>query len=281
LHRLLLERGDLVVLTHSEPPFVFFFEQFGYRHFGSCFYDGALKRSSSPLLLLLCDARYLAFVEPPYLSDPGALEAKDAAEAQAACELVYAAFPSLANSASKRILSDKDLADYALRAFALGKVPSHAVFEGLRDEEIAYLMRCCETIEVREGALLIGQGEQAAEMFLVLEGLFEAVKNDALHLNFIWPGEIVGEIAFILGGERTAYIRALADSKALRIDAATFETLLRDNPPLSLKIMSNLAKHLAARLVALEERHFEEIEDYLELQLNEVDSDDDGEDGDA
>jgi len=271
LHRLLVKNGYPIAITYCEPPFVFLYEQFGYRHYGSCFYNVDVKNCSVPVLLMLADTKYLNFVSPPYLSENAALPDVWSAVDKSYCDIIYNVFPHLANSVNKRTMSDKDMAQYVLSLLEGRKIKSLSIFEGLQEGEISYLMKNSSILKVEEGRRLIPQGQNSKEMYLVLEGLFEALKTNKLHLSFIWPGEIMGEIAFILGRTRTADVFALFDSKVLAISAATFEALMLDNPTLSLKIMSNLAKVLASRLVTLEERHFEEIKEYLEVQLQDGD----------
>ena len=60
----------------------------------------------------------------------------------------------------------------------------------------------------------------------------------------IGPGEIVGEIGMLAGGQRSAGIRAVRDSLLLRMDAAAFDQLGRQRP----ELIRHIAGGIAARL---------------------------------
>ena len=60
----------------------------------------------------------------------------------------------------------------------------------------------------------------------------------------IGPGEIVGEIGMLAGGQRSAGIRAVRDSLLLRMDAAAFDKLGRERP----ELIRHIAGGIAARL---------------------------------
>ena len=57
------------------------------------------------------------------------------------------------------------------------------------------------------GDALTTQGEQATEVYLILDGVF-VVERDGEHVAEIGPGAVVGERAVLEGGTRTATLRA-------------------------------------------------------------------------
>ena len=75
------------------------------------------------------------------------------------------------------------------------------------------IMRGGEKPSVRripEGSLLTRQGEEGAEMYLLLDGILEVVV-DGDKLADLGPGAIVGERAVLEGGRRTASLQAVTD----------------------------------------------------------------------
>jgi hypothetical protein len=60
---------------------------------------------------------------------------------------------------------------------------------------------------VKEGTILVEQGETGDELFLVLDGLL-SVEVDGEPLAEVGPGAILGERAVLEGGQRTATLRA-------------------------------------------------------------------------
>ncbi|MDX1449845.1 MAG: cyclic nucleotide-binding domain-containing protein, partial [Acidimicrobiia bacterium] len=63
------------------------------------------------------------------------------------------------------------------------------------------------------GDVLIRQGEQAADVFLLLDGLVE-IDVDGTVVAQAGPGSIIGERAVLEGGRRTSTVRAVSPVKA-------------------------------------------------------------------
>ncbi len=70
------------------------------------------------------------------------------------------------------------------------------------------------------GSLLVEQGEEGREMFLVLDGVL-AIEVDGNQLGEVGPGAILGERAYLDGGRRHATLRA---TTTCRVAVATVET---------------------------------------------------------
>jgi hypothetical protein len=80
-----------------------------------------------------------------------------------------------------------------------------------------------ETRTIKEGQLLMEQGQLGAELFLLLDGVL-AVEVDGQVLGEVGPGAILGERAIIEPeGRRTATLRALTKSKVAVADASHIE----------------------------------------------------------
>jgi hypothetical protein len=70
---------------------------------------------------------------------------------------------------------------------------------------------------VAKGAVLVEQGEEGSELFLLLDGVL-SVEVDGKALTDVGPGAILGERALLEGGRRTATLRAVT---ACRVAVAT------------------------------------------------------------
>lgn len=66
--------------------------------------------------------------------------------------------------------------------------------------------------KVKEGRTLVEQGDEGAEMFLLLDGVL-GVEVDGERLAELGPGAILGERAILEGGRRTSTLRALTPCK--------------------------------------------------------------------
>jgi len=106
------------------------------------------------------------------------------------------------------------------------------VESALERELAARIMRSGEKPNVRklkEGHVLVEQGQLGAELYLILDGVL-AVDVDGECLGELGPGAIVGERAVIEGGRRTASLRAMtkarvAVARADQIDKAALATV--------------------------------------------------------
>ncbi|MGI8754627.1 MAG: cyclic nucleotide-binding domain-containing protein, partial [Acidimicrobiales bacterium] len=102
-----------------------------------------------------------------------------------------------------------------------------AVESALERELSEHLMRAGDKPDIRTvkaGKDLFNQGDEGAELFLVLDGVL-AVEVDGEALAELGPGALVGERAVIEGGRRTATLRAVTRCKVAaapgdRIDPA-------------------------------------------------------------
>jgi len=86
-----------------------------------------------------------------------------------------------------------------------------------------------ERRKLKEGKLLVKQGEEGDEMFLLLDGVL-AVEVDGETVAELGPGAVVGERAILEGGKRTSSLRALtkctvAVAAAADIDRQALEEL--------------------------------------------------------
>jgi hypothetical protein len=75
---------------------------------------------------------------------------------------------------------------------------------------------------VQEGEELTTQHEAAAEVFLILNGLFD-VEVDGQRVGQVGPGMIVGERAHLGAGRRTATVRAVTEATVAVTSADQFE----------------------------------------------------------
>lgn len=103
----------------------------------------------------------------------------------------------------------------------------------------------------RGGAWLFRQGDDSDALYLVARGLLqtwidssEPGEGGQRMIAEIMPGEMVGEIGMLAGGQRSAGIRAVRDSLLLRMDAAAFDKLGRQRP----ELIRHIAGSIAARL---------------------------------
>jgi len=100
---------------------------------------------------------------------------------------------------------------------------------------------------LKQGEILIQQGDKGEEMYWVVSGKLVAYKEDAgetIQLGTIQSGELVGEMSFIDHRERSAYVKAVEDAEVLVIPCSKFTKVLEAQP----QWFKNLVKNLSLRL---------------------------------
>jgi hypothetical protein len=74
--------------------------------------------------------------------------------------------------------------------------------------------------KLKEGETLVDQGDKGDEMFLLLDGVLEAIV-DGEAVGTLGPGALLGERALIETGTRTATLKALTKAKVAVVDASS------------------------------------------------------------
>jgi SulP family sulfate permease len=105
---------------------------------------------------------------------------------------------------------------------------------------------------VPEGTVLIRQGEQPDDLFLLESGRLRAElvtpEGSRVRLRSMRPGVVVGEVGMYMGIPRTADVVAEVESVVLRVDRESIERMEAEDPALAAELHRWLAKTLAERL---------------------------------
>jgi len=105
------------------------------------------------------------------------------------------------------------------------------------------------------GDVIFRQGELGTDMFIILEGEVNIVKhiNGASHpLSHLEKGDFFGEMAVLESVPRTADAVAVTDVRALVINGARFDEMLRKNPEVAVRIIRKYSKRLREANTLLE-----------------------------
>jgi len=98
------------------------------------------------------------------------------------------------------------------------------------------------------GAVLFREGEPGKEMYVLQSGVVRitrTVRGARKLLATLGPGEFFGEMAIISSRPRTATAEVVSDARVLVIDAQTFETMVRSNAEIAVRLIRKLAERLA------------------------------------
>ncbi|MCL2178044.1 MAG: Crp/Fnr family transcriptional regulator [Proteobacteria bacterium] len=102
--------------------------------------------------------------------------------------------------------------------------------------------------EVPAGTVLFREGETGKEMFVLQAGqvsISKRVRDIEKILAVLGPGEFFGEMAIISNKVRNASAVADKASRLLVIDSRTFETMVRTNAEIAVRMIRKLAERLS------------------------------------
>jgi len=119
------------------------------------------------------------------------------------------------------------------------------LFAGVSARELRAVSKVMDEIDVPAGYTLTREGEQGHELVFIVDGSAE-VSRAGRRINRVRDGDIVGEIAVLTRGERTATVTTTAPTRAFVVTARDFWTLLERVPSLRFKVLEKFAAHVAA-----------------------------------
>ncbi len=113
------------------------------------------------------------------------------------------------------------------------------LFGGCSERELQQIAAIADELSFREGIVLTKQGHPGREMFVLLEGTVDVVRDGTL-VNRLGPGDFVGEGALMLSKPRNATITATSPIRALVITQSNFTHLLDEDPDIARSVQETL-----------------------------------------
>ena len=122
------------------------------------------------------------------------------------------------------------------------------LFRGLGGGEMQRIGQLVDEVDLPAGRVLMRQGESGSELFAMIDGSAR-VERDGRELPACGPGTILGEIALVDGGPRTATVTLTEASRLLVLSRQDFHSLMDEFPGVRVQILETLA----SRVRSLEE----------------------------
>jgi len=122
------------------------------------------------------------------------------------------------------------------------------LLEGLSESELSELAALGATRVWRSGEKIVSAGEPATSLFFLRSGVVHVTLPDGVRLATLTAGTAFGEMA-LLEPRRSADVLADASAVAVEISILDFERFRDHHPKAGERIMRNLAKILADRLI--------------------------------
>jgi hypothetical protein len=122
-------------------------------------------------------------------------------------------------------------------------------FAGLDQSEAQECIARSTIIECAPGDRVLKQGGSSHNLFLVLDGTLE-IRHRARLTNVLGPGDVFGEMAFLLELPRQSDVYAAASgAKILSLSDRTVHALMAEEPALAAKLLLNISRMLCGRLI--------------------------------
>jgi predicted GNAT family N-acyltransferase len=124
-----------------------------------------------------------------------------------------------------------------------------SAFDGFTDDEEARCLARSNIIECDAGDQVLKKGGAARNVFVVLGGTLE-VRDGERVVAVLSPGEVFGEMAFLLEQPRGLDIYAATDdAKVLSLSEGTLRKMIAEDAVIAAKLLLNISRMLCVRLV--------------------------------
>ncbi len=117
------------------------------------------------------------------------------------------------------------------------------LFSGCTKKELEKVAKAADEIEMKEGTLVVDQGQTGREAFVILQGDV-IIRRNGRKIASLGTGDVVGELSLLDHGPRTASAVCATDCTLLVIDQRRFIGVLEDVPTIAHKLMASLASRI-------------------------------------
>ncbi len=122
------------------------------------------------------------------------------------------------------------------------------LFAGLPRPRLKLIAYTAEVVRFEPGEVIVQQGDPADAVFIIADGeaevLVRADDGHDIRLGTVGRHSLLGEIAVLCNGRRTATIRTKDRVVTLKISAQLFLDQLRQSPDIAMQVMRIIAERL-------------------------------------
>lgn len=135
------------------------------------------------------------------------------------------------------------------------------MLQGFSDGELSSLAKFCELREMAEGTTVFLENMPGESLFLVRKGTIRIsrmfAEGDEKTLVVLGPEDIFGEMAVIDELPRAATARVAEDAELISLKKQDLDRLCREDAPLALKLVNNIARIFSKRVREANEEYRE------------------------
>ena len=125
-------------------------------------------------------------------------------------------------------------------------------FDDLTEEQVQGCIEKSSLITCRQGDLIVKKGNVARNMYLVIRGVLE-VSDEGRSVALLSPGDVFGEIAFLIGTPRIMDVTAKTDDvQVLSLSERQIRGLIDSHPDIAATLLLNISKILCRRIASVQ-----------------------------
>jgi CRP/FNR family cyclic AMP-dependent transcriptional regulator len=109
---------------------------------------------------------------------------------------------------------------------------------------IARLLGVIDIVSVHPGNYLFREGDNADALYIVRSGVVQVIGRDDAVYDTVTEGGIVGELAIVDEGTRSASVLAVTRAGLIKVDVPGFLALVASEPEFALAVMEVMAHRL-------------------------------------
>jgi CRP/FNR family transcriptional regulator len=162
----------------------------------------------------------------------------------------------------------------------LARVP---LLSGLEPSELERIAQVAIPRSFPKGARVFHEGDRTDACYVIRAGEVRVTREHpdgrAIALATLGPGELVGELAMLDGGVRSASVEALTDVDLLAVSAADMKGLLERNAEITAKLVIALTKRLRETNERISRQSFQTVPSRVAGVLSQLDSEENAEQG--
>jgi CRP/FNR family transcriptional regulator, cyclic AMP receptor protein len=130
----------------------------------------------------------------------------------------------------------------------LAMIPAHSLIASWGTAELQELVERAVACPMKKGDVVMHQGDPGDFLVILLDGTLRvsmvASNGREIILDYLEPGSVIGEIAILDGGERTASVTALGEGQYLKLGARAFRETLERHPRVAWGLLKEMARRL-------------------------------------
>ena len=126
------------------------------------------------------------------------------------------------------------------------RVADLSMFAGTPRKQLRHLMRLMTPATVKPGRILTVEGDPGDQCMIIVAGQARVVRDGTV-VATLGAGDIVGEIAVLRGGRRTATVVAVCETTLEVLTPREFRSALEEHAGLAQTVEACLAERVSGR----------------------------------